>query len=139
MAPGFEFFDHTADLGIRVFASDRRALVPAAVDALYAAIGELVPGGDGEAADFTLSGTTAASLLRDFLAELLVAFETRAIMFTDMSVRAFEEDRLEVGGSYRAVDYDRSVLLREVKAITYHELSLEKRGEVWEARIIVDI
>ncbi|RIK65190.1 MAG: hypothetical protein DCC65_12740 [Planctomycetota bacterium] len=139
MAPGFEFFDHTADLGIRVFALDRWALVPAAVEALYAAIGELVPGRDGEAAGFTFVGTAAASLLRDFMAELLVAFETRAIMLTDVSVRVFEDDRLEVGGSFRPVDHDRSVLLREVKAITYHELSLEKTGAGWEARIIIDI
>jgi len=51
----------------------------------------------------------------------------------------FTEGRLTVGARSSAVDVERSVYLREVKAITYHELSLRPIEGGYEASMIVDI
>ena len=39
----FEFFDHTADMGVRVWAPTLAELVRPAIDGLYTIIGTLVP------------------------------------------------------------------------------------------------
>ena len=58
---GFELFDHTADVGIRVWAATMPELVRPAGAGLYTAIGELAPGdaadsGSWECASEVLSG-----------------------------------------------------------------------------------
>ncbi len=139
MEASYEFFDHTADMGIRVRAETIAALVPMAAGAFYAAVGELVAGGDSRAVSFDLSGGDQADLLRDFLTELLVLFERDAEMVSDITVEAFEQRRLTVSGAARRIDKENSVFDREVKAITYHELAIEKISGGYEATIIIDI
>ncbi len=135
----FEFFDHTADLGIRVRAASRAGLVEPATRALYAAIGELIPSGEPRPWRIELTGGDAAELLRDYLNELLVLFERDRVRVTTVEDVRFDEEALFVRGEVRDVDLECSVFAREVKAITYHELAVRPVSDGWEATIIVDI
>jgi SHS2 domain-containing protein len=135
----YELFDHTADLGIRVFAATRAELVPLAAEALYAAIGELRPAGDPRPILVEFHGEDAAVLLRDFLSELLYAFEQERRMMTSIQIAEFSASRMAVTGESREVDETASVLMREVKAVTYHELALREFAEGVEFTCIVDI
>ncbi len=140
-SPGFELFDHTADVGVRVVAPSREALIAPAIDGLYATIGELVPAA-GEPASIErieLAGDDEAYLLRDLLQRLLLRFETAQLLATDVRVGEFGKDRLRVDVVWRALDRQRSALLREVKAVTYHELQIESSADGHSARFIVDI
>lgn len=139
MPPRYEIFDHTADLGIRLFAESPEKLFPIAAEALYAVIGELLPTGEGVAVDYEFTGSQHADLLRDFLTKLLVLFETEHAMLCDVTVQDCRDDSLRVAGRLSPVDTARSVYLHEVKAITYHELAVKKTKDGFEATIIVDI
>ncbi len=137
----FELFDHTADLGVRVFAPSQPALIAPAINGLYAAIGEFVADDDGEAwpIRFSLETSEPSLLLRDLLAEVLFIFERDRRMLTDPDVSEFSDTRLTVAARLRPIDADRSSFLREVKAVTYHELALRRTPEGFEASFIVDI
>lgn len=145
MTAGFELFDHTADLGARVRAATAAELIPPATEALYAAIGELAAeeAGRRDKIEITTAPHAAgdrAYLLRDYLAELLVRFERDATCFTPQRVAEFSDARLAVEGTTAPLDESRSAYAREVKAVTYHELTvrpLDTGG--WEAVFIVDI
>jgi SHS2 domain-containing protein len=54
-------------------------------------------------------------------------------------VREFSEGRLAVVGAAQAIDRAASDLAREVKAVTYHGLRVERTAAGWEATYIVDI
>lgn len=135
----YELFDHTADIGIRVRAASLSALVEPAGAGLYAAIGELAPGEPVGDVSWDLEGDDAAVLLRDYLTELLVLFERDQRMLTDPDVTEYNDNRLSVRGLARRVDERRSVLEREVKAVTYHELAVRPIDGGLEATFIVDI
>lgn len=137
--PSFELFDHTADMGIRVCARDLAGLLKPAVDGLYAAIGELAPAGAPEQRRVDMTGDGAAYLLRDFLGDLLFLFERHARMVTKIEDAVFTDQRLAVTMETCDVDQDASVLAREVKAITYHELDIRSLPDGCEATLIVDI
>lgn len=139
MEAGFELFDHTADIGIRVFAPTLDGLVPASRDGLYAVIGDLVPGRTAPPLRLDLQGEDPAGPLRDFLAELLRRFEVGAEVCTTLSTLTFGSNRLAVHGGMHALDPERSVFFREVKAVTYHELAVREIPGGYEARFIVDI
>jgi SHS2 domain-containing protein len=135
----FELFDHTADMGVRVVAPSRAALVEPAVQGLYAVLGQLVAGAGSEPLPFAATDAEVPVLLRDFLADMLRLFETRRRMVTAVRVDTFDESRLSLTAETADVDESRSVLEREVKAITYHGLDVRTVPGGYEATFIVDI
>lgn len=139
MRSGFELFEHTADVGVRAWGPTRAAVVSPCVEGLYAIIGEVVTQGSAESRVIEAVDAEPAVLLRDFLGELLHEFEVERRRATDIDVSVFEDDRLRVKVSLAAVDFEGSELEREVKAITYHELTLRPTDVGFEAKYIVDI
>jgi SHS2 domain-containing protein len=139
MEPSFELFDHTADIGIRVRAATLPELLAPAAEGLYAVIGEVMAGAEADPISLDLTGAEPPSLLRDYLGELLVLFDRddRRVILLDNPT--FDKQRLKVTARTANVDQDRSVLIREVKAITYHELDIRSIPGGYEAAIIVDI
>lgn len=139
---GFDFFDHTADVGIRVFAPTLAGLIQPAGEALYSVIGELAAAGESLPIVFNLTAghrPGAALLLRDYLAELLVLFERDQRVATLVEVSRFDDERLAVRVQTALLDVGRTIYHREVKAVTYHELEIRRTADGYEATIIVDI
>lgn len=139
MQPSYEFFDHTADMGIRVRAATLEGLLMPAAEGLYAAIGELVAGGDEASMQFEFQGDDPSVLLRDFLTELLILFERDQRRLVAVVDAEFTELRLTVTAKTASVDLERSAFHREVKAITYHELNIREVPGGYKATFIVDI
>lgn len=139
MDPSFEHFDHTADMGLRIRAATLPALIEPAGRALYAAIGELVPGEPADPATFNLTGTDAAGILREFLAELLHLVESEGRIATAIDVTQFDEHALIASAQTANLNPDKTDFRREVKAITYHELNIRPIPGGVEATVIVDI
>lgn len=139
VTPRYELFDHTADLGLRVRAPSLPQLVPVSTDGLYAAIGRLVTLDDASGWSCELAGDEPALLLRDYLAEVLTLFDCQGRQLRDVQVHEFTEQRLAVSGQAVRIDPEGSVFQREVKAITYHELSIRRVAGGYEATFILDI
>lgn len=139
MEARYELFDHTADIGARVVAPTLDALARTAVEALYGVIGSLAVAGARESARFAYQGDDAAVIIRDWLADLLVEFESHGRRLTDVVVESFDGAHLRAAGVFRAIDASRSEFHREVKAVTYHELALRTVDGGYELVFIVDI
>ncbi len=139
LTPHYQLFDHTADLGIRVYAPTLRELVPPCTEGLYAAIGQVAPGPGGPARQFDLQGRDPALLLRDYLAEVLDLFYREHWRLTGVQAQEFTDERLVVSGRACVIDEVTSDLVREVKAVTYHELAIRPIAGGYEVTLIVDI
>lgn len=137
----FELFDHTADMGVRVWAASMKDLVPPAVAGFYSTVGELVAAGDPTAWSLhrELPEPAPELLLRDFLTELLVLLEREHLILTRIDAVEFTPKKLGVEGGVATIDAERSVMYREVKAVTYHELYIRPVPDGFEAAFIVDI
>lgn len=139
MPPRFELFDHTADVGVRVFAPSLPELIAPATAGLYVVIGEFASGGPPAPRRFELTGDEPAMLLRDYLAELLNLFDTERLYVTGVEAAEFTQQRLTVTARVQSVNMHESVFEREVKAVTYHELAIRQTAAGYEATYIVDI
>lgn len=136
---GFELFDHTADVGIRVWAPTRPQIIAPATEALYAVIGELAVDRSQNNVIIDVTADGPAFLLRDYLARVLLLFERDGCILTPAKGVEFSDRRLVVRAEVHTVDTDRSVFFREAKAVTYHDLTFhEEEGKV-EAKLVVDI
>ena len=137
----FETFDHTADLGVRVMASDLPDLFRTAAVGLFDVI---VANRDeirvSVSEQIALQGDSTEDLLVEWLNELIFLSETKHQVYHDFQVELDESGchlTAKIGGE--PIDRIRHVLDHEVKAATRHGLSLERAPEGWIAEFILDI
>jgi SHS2 domain-containing protein len=136
---GFELRDHTADIAVYAWADSVEELFRKAAEGLYATIGDLQTKDAGERERFRVDANDLESLLHDFLDELLYRFEMHGRRFADFTFDRLDDHLLEVDASARPVDAATSVLDREVKAVTYHDLKIVERDGRFEVTVILDI
>jgi SHS2 domain-containing protein len=86
----------------------------------------------------TVTGDEVDYLLFDWLRELLQRFETRKMLYCRFNVFV-SETGLTANVAGEPLDPARHPLGHEVKAITYHGLSVERAADEWVAEMIVDI
>src|SRR5262245_40637834 len=88
----YEFFEHTADLGLRVRAQDLNTLFAEAAQALFAAIvDDLQTVEPRLRLDVQLAGDEREYLLFDWLKELLYRFDTEHLLLSRFEVRVGEQ------------------------------------------------
>lgn len=139
----FETFEHTADLGLRVVGDSLNDLfADAAVGLTSLIVAEVGSVAASQQRTLAITSPDREYLYFDWLSELLFFFESEGWLTTRASVEV-------TGNSLRGVVLgevfceERHRRSHEVKAVTYHELSvtpLERDGkQFWTAEVIVDI
>ena len=134
-----EFFEHTADLGLRITAASLDLLLEDAAHGLFEIIaGDVAQIRPDRVESFAVAGTDPAWLLFDWMSELHAAFELRRMLFCDFEVSV---DAAGLRATARGEPYDasRHVLAHEIKAITQHGLEVSRTPAGWQATLIVDI
>ncbi len=135
----YELFEHTADLGLRVRATDLNTLFAEAAACLFSAVLEDIDTVRPEqSVTIELAGTDREFLLFDWLRDLLLKCEEDHIVFGKFEVQV-RDDGLTGTAWGEQLDPARHMLAHEVKAITYHELKVVRDGDEWLAEVIVDI
>jgi SHS2 domain-containing protein len=135
----YETFDHTADLGIRIRAPDLDTLFAEAGRALFAVIvDDLDTVEPRQQLRIELGGEDRELLLFDWLRELLYHFDSQHLLFSRFQVHV-DDAGLKGTAWGEPLDRSRHSLLHEVKAITYHGLTVEQTDQGWLAEVIVDI
>ena len=135
----FETFDHTADIGLRVAAATLEELFVDAAHGLTSLVVENVDDVRPVVSEtIQLTATETDYLLFDWLNELLFRFEMRGMLFREFDVR-LSEHGLEATIRGEPLDRSRHQLAHEVKAITYHGLSVEKTENGWRVELVLDL
>jgi SHS2 domain-containing protein len=135
----YETFDHTADLGLRIRAADLDTLFVEAAQALFGTVVEdLATVRPLQKIDVQLPGDQIDYLLFDWLRKLLYHFDAEHLLLGKFEAHVTEAG-LTASAWGEPLDRSRHNMEHEVKAITYHGLSVEKVGEEWVAEVIVDI
>lgn len=136
-----ETFDHTADVGLRIWGDNDADLFQTAAEGLMSYI--VVNRDDVrplESESLTLQADSTMDLLIAWLSELIFRVETRHRLYSRFDVRvAIDGLSLEAEIAGEPMDRERHVLDHEVKAVTHHGLVLERDGARRRAEIILDI
>jgi len=135
----YEVFEHTADVGLRVRADSLDALF---VDAAHGLFSLIVTNLDQVKAvqekTIRIDTSEPEYLLFDWLNELLYTFDVDQLLFSEFAVRV-DARGLTATCRGEPVQPDRHEMDHEVKAITYHELKVQRDGDGWMAELIIDI
>lgn len=135
---GHEPIEHTADVGLRVWAPSLEELFAEAAIGLMDVMGS--PSRPADRSEHTtLEAPDLDALFVDWLSEALFLFEAREFVTCDADV-SVERDPWRVEATLRGADAE---AFRQhgpgVKAVTYHGLRIEERRQGWEGRVYLDV
>jgi len=134
----FEFFEHTADIGVHAYGRTLEELFINAARALYEVQGRFDLA-DRRMLKAELAANSLDELLVRWLSELLYHLSAAGVCFTHFRLQFTGEQKLTVQMEGGAVDFSRSEVFEEVKAITYHQLSVKQTTDGWMATVIFDV
>jgi len=135
-----KIISHPADTGIEVKAKNLKELFKLALTGLNATIferPELVK--VIEEKKIEIKGEDPKELLVNFLTEVLIYLDSERFIVREVEFKNICEKKLEAVLRGGEVDLDKMGFITEIKAITYHQLKVEKREGEWFARVIFDI
>ncbi|RKD94938.1 archease [Halopiger aswanensis] len=155
---GYELRDHTADVAVAATGDSLEGVFASVADGLAAASCDEIPAADADESGDRFSVTVAAesreALLFDYLDEVIYLRDVRAELPVDHCVEAIREpgEAADDDGNGDEPDDNRWSLeatargvplaeidAREVKAVTYSEMELERRDDGWEAYVVFDV
>lgn len=132
--------EHTADIGFEAFGGEREDVFRNAGRALMSLIIDLESVRPQERIPLEARGPEPQSLLVNWLSEILYLQDTHGWLFRDFEIDGLQDQCVSASGRGKHFESGRHHLKLLVKAITYHQLALEKRADgLWRAQVYVDI
>jgi SHS2 domain-containing protein len=131
---GFEEISHTADWSAHIWAEDLPSLFVEAARAMNSLSGTVAGNGPRLTQSFGAEAPDAESLLVAFLSELLYFQEQKDLTFDKFDLR--------VAGQWLKVEMEGTQIAsseKAIKAVTYHNLRIEKTNEGFEVTIVFDV
>lgn len=142
----FEFLEHISDLKFLARGKTLEECFQNSAKAMFSWMIDLNLIDSSLSRKIKISSPTLENLMHDFLSELLYLFETSKIIFRDFEVKIKEEEskkgreyELTVTAKGEKVDTKKHKIHAEIKAITYHDLTVKNILGKWEAIVICDI
>ena len=135
----FRVFDHTSDIGMEVSAGTREALFETAALGLFDILCRVERVEPRIEYVFSVSAGDAEELLVAWLGELLSHHDAEGMLFSTFSVRFDGPHTLSATASGESYDPTRHEIKTELKAVTYHQVSLHQSREGWCARVVIDV
>lgn len=134
---GYEILEHTADVGVRARGATLEETFENAIAGLADIMG-IVADGDGRAVPMEVQADDLGGLLVELLGEVLYLHEVHGGRLAGARVTTVGDGRVRASISL-APDDGAGPDGTDVKAITYHQLAVERSGDGWVAQVYVDV
>ena len=146
MRKAFEIIEHPADVGFLAYGATLEQLFENAALAMMSLAGELDAIEERETREIQATGGDTESLLFAWLAEILAVADAEQLAFCRAQVMQLGTGgegagQFRVRGVVFGESYDRARHRAGtyIKAVTYHQLRVEKTAEGWSAQVFLDV
>ena len=146
MRVAFEIIEHPADVGFLAYGATFEELFENAALAMMSLAGEVELIEEREHRNIEATAGDAEPLLFAWLAEILAVADAEHLVFRRAEVTQLDpgsagagECRVHGIAFGEAYDSSRHRSGTYIKAVTYHQLGIEKTGEGWRARVFLDV
>lgn len=132
----YKMLEHTGDISIRAFGSSRREVfINSALGMTEYLFGkEIFKKETTKSQKITVQAPDLKSLLVDWLSELLYLSDTNYRAYTKFTIEELTDTKITaILNSCKAQAQD------DIKAVTYYNLQIEKKGDKWETTVTYDI
>ncbi len=130
----YEFLEHPSELKIRSFGKDLSEVFVNSALAMMEFLFGKVAKDNIQHERLQIEADNLESLLVDWLADILYLSSSKKCIYLDYKVLEFSDNKIVANiGSQKALAKD------DIKAVTYHELSISKQNGLWQATVVYDI
>ena len=142
MAANYKFIDHTADIACEVSGDTLEELFTASVEAWRSSVVEETNYCNREIKKFKLKASSKEQLLVDFISELNFKLFVRNWLFNLIILLEIKQKNdtwilsTEIEGMPVSEDVE---IKQEIKAITFHQMNIEKSENQYHTLIVFDI
>ena len=135
LANSFEEIEHTADWAYRVRGENLAQLFIQAALGLYSLVGmELAPE-ERITRSLQLEGIDRESLLVAWLNELLYLHESEGLGFERLEIQHLDETNIQA----KVTGTPTQQWLKDIKAVTYHNLAIRETESGLEVTLVLDV
>jgi len=135
----YEPIDHTADMGIRVYGSSKKALFKNAAEGMFSLIADKKNIAARKTIEFNLKAPDLKELFVSWLRELLYQYSGKGYVFRKITVTELTDTGIKASASGEKINLKKHVFRNDLKAVTYHALKVEKVKNGWKAEVIFDV
>ena len=139
MQKPFQIIDHTADIGLIAYGETIQQLFSNAALGMFNLMIKTNHIAESTQHEIKLRSPDRESLLIDWLNELLFVYYTRHIVLIRFNFELLSETTLKATCFGATLNPEKRTLLREIKAATYHMLSIDETDSGYKAEVIFDI
>jgi len=135
----YQLLEHTADISVRIFGRDLKALFRNSAIALFEIISQRRNQNRLPVKQIAIkkSAENIEELLIAWLSELISLSDAENLIFDKFKINKLTDKKIEAVVSGMSRDNFR--IKTEIKAATYHELKIEKAKNGWQAQVIFDV
>ena len=137
--PGFRILDHTADVRLEAHGDDLSELFSNAARGMFAVIVTLDTVRPSKELLIEADADNLENLLVNWLSELLYLSATQGMLFSRFDIAQIDPQHIVAKAFGEPIDQTRHELYNEIKAVTYHDLKVEKLDHGWVARVLFDV
>ena len=135
----FEFFDHTADVGVLITGKTLAELFTHAACALVSLWVEDSPVHSTQQRPIVLQADSVEALLRAWLTQLILWFDSERFVPSTYTLNNVSPTFLQGNIGGELFDPKRHRCGVEVKGVTRHQFEVKRLNDHWEARLILDV
>lgn len=135
----YEVIDHTADIGLRAYGKNIEELFVNAAFGMFDIITELEKVAPAIFVEIQVEASGWEELLVAWLRELLFRYHSEEILFKDFEIEKLSKAQMKAKAGGEKIVAEKHELKTEIKAVTYHELKVERVGSEWVAQVIFDV
>lgn len=139
MASEYEILNHTADLGVIVKANYLKNLFVNAANAMTDLMVKGDARGKKEVREIVIEGMDYPDLMVRWLGEILYLFYGENLITKSIEIKSLSRNRISSYIEFVGFDPRNCEILTEIKAVTYHKITVEKTGKSWKAMVIFDV
>lgn len=136
---GHRRFEHTADIGLEVWAADRIALFGDAAVALTEQITDPNQLSACKQQAISIDGIDWPDLMVNWLREVLYLWNGRRLLVQQVRIEHLAPFQLKATLACDVYDARRHRIRTEIKAVTYHQIRVAPDRTGWRAKIVLDV
>ena len=135
----YEIIDHTADIGLRAWGKDLSELFVNAAVGMFKIVADTKNAQADQTVNIKLKAPNIEELFLSWLSELLYQSNAKGIVFTEFAIETLSDKSLTAHAKAYKLSREKESLNTEIKAVTYHQLKIEKTANIYQGQVIFDI
>ena len=140
----YEIIEHTADIGLKANGATLKKLFENAAKGMF----EIIKGKESQE-NLKLQNSKKIEIKREvkdfeellvtWLSEILYIFNKEEILFKNFNILKLDNDKIVAEAFGEKIDLSKNTLQTEIKAVTFHNLKIEKNIKGFSCNVIFDV